>query len=179
MKTGATKIKTLFLLFVLAGCAAGAPRALQQEAGAQRKPAAAEPAKLFANIEQVFCEKEPGWKIESLRVDPESDTQKQSIVLRSDEGQAAVEVWVWKKEQDARDVFAAHAKAFDNTRGGRMVKDKLQGLGDENYICTNRGSEAWPTIQFRQGRANVTVFAPSVTVANRFARRVLEQLNAE
>jgi len=179
MKTNVTKIRTLLMLLVaLAGCAAGAPRAQQEEAR-QKKSAAAEPAKLFAGVERAFREKEPAWKFESVRTDTESDTQKQSIVLRSEEGQAAVELWVWKKEQDARDVFAAEAKAFDGGPGRAREKGSLPKLGDENHVWTMRGSDAWPMIKFRRGVVNVRVFAPSTAVAERFARRVLEQLSAE
>ena len=49
-------------------------------------------------------------------------------------------------------------------------------MGDENYIWLNRGSNAWPTIRFRRGRVEVSVYAPSVVAAKRFAGYVLEKL---
>lgn len=173
-----TKIRMLLMLLVLAGCTTAVQPAPQQETGKQKSDAA-EPAKLFADIERVFREKESDWKVERVRTDTESDTRKQSIVLMSEEGQAAVEVWVWKKEQDAHDTFAAEAKAFESGPGRAREKSSLPKLGDENHVWTMPGSTAWPTLKFRKGAANVIVFAPSTEVAERFARRVLEQLNAE
>jgi hypothetical protein len=85
---------------------------------------------------------------------------------------------VWKREKDAAEVFAAQSLAFDNTGGRRMVKNSLPKLGDENYIWTHRGSTAWPMIKFRKGKVFVTVFAPSVPVAKRFAQHVLGQMPA-
>lgn len=107
-----------------------------------------------------------------------SDPFHQSIVFRSGKNQAAVDVSIWRREKDAQDVFAGESIAFSNTMGKRMVKSKLANLGDESHIWTNRGSTAWPTINFRKGNVNVTVFAPSVVVAKRFARHIFEQLAA-
>jgi hypothetical protein len=59
-----------------------------------------------------------------------------------------------------------------------MVKASVPKLGDESYLWTNPGSTAWPLLTFRKGRVNVTIFAPSVEVAKRFAHHVLEQMPA-
>jgi hypothetical protein len=137
-----------------------------------------EKPELFSKIEQVFKEKEPAWKIERVNTGESSDPARQSIVFRSDEGQASVDVTIWKREKDAREVFAAESLAFDNRAGKRMVKDTLPKLGDENHVWTPRGSTAWPMLTLRKGKVNVTVFAPSVAVAKRFAQHVLEQIPA-
>ena len=139
---------------------------------AQEKP------ELFSKIERVFQEKEPSWKVERTHPNTTSDPIRQSLVFRSGKTQASVDVTIWKREKDARDVFTAESLAFDNTAGKRMVKGKLPKLGDENYIWTNRGSVAWPMLKFRKGNINVTIFAPSVAVARRFARHVSEQMAA-
>jgi hypothetical protein len=57
-----------------------------------------------------------------------------------------------------------------------MVKNTLPNLGDENHIWTHPDSEVWPVIRFRKGKVNIEIFAPSVTIAKRFAQHVLEQL---
>jgi hypothetical protein len=139
---------------------------------AQEKP------ELFSKIERVFKEKEPAWKVERINAGESSDPARQSIVFRSEEGQASVDVTVWEREKDAREVFAAEALAYDNRAGKRMVKDTLPKLGDENHIWTHHGSTAWPMLTLRKGKVNVTVFAPSVAVAKRFAQHVLEQMPA-
>jgi len=58
-----------------------------------------------------------------------------------------------------------------------VVKTTLAGLGDENYMWTNRSNDSWPTIYFRKGSVVVMVFAPSVAVAKRFAQYALEQID--
>lgn len=139
---------------------------------AQEKP---EP---FSRIERVFREKEPSWKVERASLSTTSDPMRQSIVFRSGEEQASVDITVWRREQDAASSFTGQSLAFDNTAGKRMVKSKLPKVGDENYIWTNRGSAAWPTLIFRKGNINVTVFGPSLAVVKRFARHVIEQMGA-
>lgn len=133
---------------------------------AQEKP------KLFSNIERVFREREPAWKVE--RIYPGNTTE--GIVFRSGKNQATVEIAIWKSEHDAQDVFAGESLAFDNAGGKKKVKNILPMLGDENHMWTNRGSTAWPVIMFRKKNVNVTVFAPSVTIGKRFAQYVLEQI---
>ena len=139
---------------------------------AQEKP------ELITKIERIFREKEPAWKVERVYVKNASDPFHQSIVFRSGRNQAAVDVSIWRREKDAQDVFTGESTAFGNTTGKRTVKSKLANLGDESYIWTNRDSTAWPTIKFRKGNINVTVFAPSVVVAKRFAKHVFEQMAA-
>jgi hypothetical protein len=139
---------------------------------AQEKP------ELFSKIERVFAEKEPAWKVERVNRGKTSDPVRQSIVFRSKEGQASVDVSIWKNEKDAREVFAAEALAYDNRAGKRMVKETVAKLGDENHIWTHRGSTAWPMLTLRKGKVNVTIFAPSVAAAKRFAQHVLEQMPA-
>jgi len=139
---------------------------------AQEKP------EMITKIERIFREKEPAWKVERVYVKNASDPFHQSIVFRSGGNQAAVDVSIWSREKDAQDVFAGESIAFGNTMGKRMVKSRLVNLGDESHMWTNRGSTAWPTIKFRKGNVNVTVFAPSVAIAKRFAKYVFEQMAA-
>lgn len=156
------KVVVLFLLFICF------PEVLV----AQEKP------ELFSKIEKVFKEKEAAWKVERSHPSDATDPIRQSIVFRSGKNQASVDVSIWKKEKDAQDVFAGESLASDNISGTRKVKRSLPGLGDENHIWTNRGSTVWPMIKFRKGNINVTVFAPSVAIAKRFAQHILEQIAA-
>jgi hypothetical protein len=133
---------------------------------------------LFAKIDKVFKEKEPAWEVERVNKGDAADPVRRSVTFRSEAGRANVDVSIWAKEKDAREVFAADALAIGNTRGKRMVKAAVPKLGDESNLWTNPGSTAWPLLTFRKGRVNVTVFAPSVDVAKRFAQHVLEQLPA-
>ena len=132
---------------------------------------------LFTDIERALREREPQWKTERVYARTETDPLGLDIVLRAGKQQAAIAVNLWTREKDARDVFTAHATVMSDTRKGSR-RSRLPNLGDENYIWTNPGSAAWPTIHFRQSRVHVTVFAPSITVARRFARHILEQINA-
>jgi hypothetical protein len=158
------RIKQIGLILSIL-CLAGA-------ALAQDKP------QLVTRVEQVFREKEPTWKIEDIYVSDTLDPFAQRFALRSGKNLMLVEISIWKREKDAQDVFAAESIAFDNIRGKGIVKSRLADLGDENYIWANRGSPALPWIIFRKGKIEVAVYAPSVTVAKRFARHVLEQMAA-
>jgi hypothetical protein len=131
---------------------------------------------LFSKVDHVFQQKEPAWKIERVYPTSTSDPVTHGVVYRSKMGQAAIDVSVWRREQDARDVFSGLVIAFDNTAGNQKLKRSLPNVGDENYMWTNPRNTAWPTIKFRKGRILVTVFAPNVTIAKRFADHVLKQI---
>lgn len=128
--------------------------------------------KLFDDVERVFREKEPRWKIERLEVKGDA-IQKLDIVFRSGIGQAAVEVEVWDSVKNARDVFAGRAIAEANAARTR-IKRALPGFGDEGHIWLHPRSDAWPSIHFRKRDVNVLVFAPNVATAKRFARHILD-----
>ena len=154
----------LCLLLILVASSAGTT--------AQEKPG------LFLRIERVFREKEPVWKVERIYPSNTSDPITQSIVFRSGKGQASVDISIWRREQDAQDVFNGESIAFDNTAGKKKVKGTVRKLGDENHIWTNRGSSAWPIVKFRKGSIVVSVFAPTVAMAKKFAQYVLEEIAA-
>ncbi|HEX8557745.1 MAG TPA: hypothetical protein VF668_06580 [Pyrinomonadaceae bacterium] len=133
---------------------------------------------LFSRVEKVFQEKEPAWEVERVNRGDAPDPARRSYVFRSEEGQASVDVSVWEKEKDAREAFSATVLSFDERMGRRMEKAAVPKLGDEGHIWTHPGRTAWPMLMFRKGKVNVTVFAPSVEVAKRFAQHVLEQMPA-
>jgi hypothetical protein len=139
---------------------------------AQEKP------ELFSRIERAFHEKEPAWKVERILSGQQSDPIKQSIVFRSRKRQASVELNIWKRTQDAQDVFGGQSLAFDNFIGKKKVKRSLPMVGDENYVWTNPGSSAWPMMMFRKGNIIVSIFAPTLTIARRFAQYVLNEIAA-
>jgi hypothetical protein len=156
------RVKQLGLLLIILSCSSNAV--------AQDKP------EFIARVEQVFREKETAWKVERINVINATDPFQQSITLRSGKNQALVDISIWNRLKDARDVFTAESIAFDNIVGKKRVKGRLHNLGDENYIWTHRGSSAWPKIIFRSGRITVNVFAPSVAIAKRFAKHILGQM---
>ena len=127
---------------------------------------------LFSKVEAAFKQHEPVWKIENIN---EQTPGHWSFAFRNGKRQAAVDLMIWNSPQQAHEIFDGQVIAFENQRG-HAVKRTVANLGDENYMWTNRGSEAWPTIMFRKGSVFVTVFAPSVTIARRFAQHVIEQV---
>lgn len=131
---------------------------------------------LFVKVERVFQEKEPAWKLEDIKPGTSSDPLSESIVYRSRKGQAAISVSIWRREQDAQESFAGVAIADTNMRGKSSVRRTLPNLGDENYMWRMPRSTAWPTIKFRKGNIEVSVFAPNIAIATTFARHVLDQI---
>jgi len=137
---------------------------------AQDKP------RLFSNVERILQARDRTWKIERILTGQTTDPLSESIKLRDGRREAAIEISIWRRLQDTREVFAGQVIAFDNVPGKRAVKRSLRDVGDENYMWTNPRSNAWPTIYFRKGNVFVSVFAPSVPVATKFAEQVLEQM---
>jgi hypothetical protein len=142
------------------------------QAAAQERP------KLFSDVERVFREKEPAWKVERAYPTTTTDPLTLGLVFRSGKQQASVEIAIWKQTTAAADVFAGDCIAFDNSAGKKMAKTTLPQLGDENHVWTNPRSTAWPMIKFRKGNVLVTVFTPSLAIGKRFAKRVLDQMVA-
>jgi uncharacterized protein YheU (UPF0270 family) len=131
---------------------------------------------LFVKVEEVLKRREPGWKIERNLSGQTMDPLTQSIKLREGSRSAGIEIMIWRRLEDAKQIFAGNVVIFDNTRGKTAVKRGLPALGDENYMWTNLHSTLWPAICFRSGSVLVSVFAPTVTIADRFARHILEQI---
>jgi hypothetical protein len=140
-------------------------------------PSAAQKPAVFSNIERTFRTKEPTWRLEKVLPGQSQNPATESITLRQGTKQASIDVWIWLTAQDAHEMFVGQVIAMDNTRGTKANKRGLADLGDENYMWTNPHSEAWPTLNFRQGNVFVSVFAPTVPVAERFAHYVLEQVS--
>jgi hypothetical protein len=140
--------------------------------------AAQDKPELIASIERIFRGQEPRWNVERITVGSTLDPYSETIVLRAGKLQAAVDISIWRRLQDAQDVFAGQTIAFDNTGGAKKIKSRIPNLGDENHLWTNRRSTAWPLIKFRKGNVNVEVFAPTLLTAKRFAQRVLKQIAA-
>ena len=141
---------------------------------------AQEQRELFSKIEEVFRRHEPGWKIERKSHGQTMDPVAESItLLRAGKRQASIEILMWRRLEDAKELFAGQVVIFDNIRGRTAVKRSLSNVGDENYMWTNPHSTLWPAIYFRKGKVLVSVFASTLTVADRFARHVLEQIVAQ
>ena len=156
--------RTVVLSLVLLVCLSG-------ECLAQGKP------QLFSRIELTLKEKEAVWRIKQVLGGGTFDPLSESIVLRAGKKDAAIEISIWNRLQDAQGAFAGEVIAFDNTRGKRAIKTSLPNLGDENYMWTNPRSDAWPMIYIRKGNIDYTVFAPSAPLAKRFAQRVIEEID--
>jgi hypothetical protein len=138
---------------------------------------AAQKAELFSNIEDTFRTKELTWKVEKVVAGKSHNPATGSITLRQGTKQASIDVWIWMTPKDAHEMFSGQVIAMDNTRGTKALKRDLTNLGDENYVWTNPHGETWPTIDFRKGNVFVSVFAPTVPVAERFAHYVLDQIS--
>ncbi len=133
---------------------------------AQDKPA------LVTQIEKVFTEKEPGWRIdrENVQLNPPV------IHLKSRQGDALVYIWVMESAKTAKEVFEGNTIAFGNTMGARGKKIKLPNLGDENYMFTSFAVSGTTSIHFRQDNVYIQVIAPLQVTAKRFAQRVMDQI---
>jgi hypothetical protein len=137
---------------------------------------AAQKADLFSKIEQTFKTNEPTWKLEKVVPGHSDNPVAESITLRQGTEQASVDVWIWTTPKDAHEMFSGQVIAMDNTRGTKAMKRELTNLADENYMWANSHSETWATIDFRKGNVFVSVFAPTVPIAERFAHYILAQI---
>lgn len=152
-------------------------------AGAQAKP------ELFSKVDRVLREKEPAWKVEEFIPGDTSDPVRQRVIYRSRGGRASVDIEIWRREEDAREVFTAETFAIDNTAAfisktlgreidNKVIKSSLRGLGDENHMWVYESYPRRVTVQFRKGNVIIRVDSTSEAVAKRFARHVFGQLPA-
>lgn len=139
---------------------------LTSDTYAQDKPA------LVAQIEKVFTEKEPKWRIDRKNV----QLSPPVIHLKSRQGDALVYVWVMESTKTASEIFEGNTTAFENTMGARGRKIKLPNFGDENYMFTGFVVSGTTSIHFRQGNVYIHVIAPSQVTAKMFAHHVMNQI---
>jgi hypothetical protein len=139
--------------------------------------ATAQKAEVFSRIEGTFRTNEPTWKLEKVLHGPTDNPATESFTFRQGTKQASIDVWIWLTAKDAHEMFSGQVIAMDNTRGSKNMKRDLANLGDENYLWANPHSDAWPTIHFRKGNVFVSVFAPTIPLAERFAHYVLDEIS--
>jgi hypothetical protein len=135
---------------------------------AQEKPS------WVTEVENTFKQKEPRWKIERILDRAEISFYDESITFKSGGYRANVHLTIWDSPKGAQEVFEGETTAFNNTGGSRVSRTKIENLGDENYIWPNLNKDGWTMINFRKGKVLVQVYAPSVAMAKRFARYVIE-----
>src|SRR6266853_778240 len=97
---------------------------------AQDKP------QFIGEVEQVFRENEPKWKVERTYINSGLGFFKEDIVFRNGKVQASVSIAIWEKVENAREAFRGESIAFDNITGKKMLKSRLQGLGEDSYMWT-------------------------------------------
>ena len=129
-------------------------------------------------VEDVFKKKEPRWKIERIIVNGGVPFFDESITFKSGGYRANIQLTIWDSLKNAQDVFEAETIAYDSTMGRRVTKTRLENFGDENYIWPNLNRDGWTMIKLRKGTVLVRVYAPSVAMAKRFARYVVERIPA-
>ena len=150
---------------------------------------AQERPELFSKVEKALREKEPAWKIEEVILGDTSDPVGQRIFFKSRRGRTSIDIDIWSREKDARDVFTAESYAIDNAAAfvseslgrkidDRTIKSSVPKLGDENHVWSYRGYPRQVIIKFRKGNITVRVDATSEAVAKRFAQHVFEQMAA-
>ena len=97
-------------------------------------------------------------------------------MFRTGKVQASLEISIWKRLIDAKEVFAATSLVMDRTMGKGKLKRTVPKLGDESYMWTDLNGAGWTTLKFREQSINVEVFAPSPMTAKRFAQRIFKQI---
>lgn len=138
---------------------------------AQKKPA------LLGQIERAFKKKPQGWTVERIDAKNSSDPGAEDIFLRSGGKDAKISISVWKRAKDAHDVFEAFAGLGTTPEG--VERETIKDLGDENYTWTPRRPSGQRSLTFRRANILVVIHAPSLVIARQFARRILDEIEAE
>jgi hypothetical protein len=129
---------------------------------------------LVTQLEKVFEENEPKWKIER----PYVQLSPPVMHFKSTQGDALVYVWIMDSAKAAGEAFEGNTIAFGNRMGARGRKSKLAKFGDENYMYTGFIVGDTTSVHFRQGNIYIEVIAPTQVTAKRFARHVMDQIVA-
>ena len=158
------RIRVLVCALLLSLCSA--PAVLAQE-----KPA------LLGQIERAFKTKPQGWKVERIDAKNPSDPAAEEIFLRSGWKTAKIAISIWKRTKDAHDVFEAFAGL--GTRPEGVERETIKGFGDEDYTWTSPRSSGQRSLTFRRANILVVIHAPSLVIAKQFARRILDEIEAE
>jgi hypothetical protein len=152
-------------------CALLLPLCSPPVVSAQEKPA------LLGQIERAFKKKAQGWKVERIDAKNRSDPAAEDIFLRSGGKTAKIAISIWKRAKDAHDVFEAFAGL--GTRPEGVQRETIKDFGDENYTWTSPRSSGQRSLTFRRANILVIILAPSIVIAKQFARRILDEIEAE
>ncbi|MEJ7575948.1 MAG: hypothetical protein WKF74_02965 [Pyrinomonadaceae bacterium] len=148
---------------------------------------------LLVEIERLFQEKAPDWKLKSAMYS-ESDDSK--IYCEWQYGEDIVKIQI--VAMASPEAAAAHLQMFDwhipltQTHRLEMAQNvgkfqlpepikpdaKLPDVGDENYVWSRSNEEGESLIKLREGNMIMQVDGSSYDVAERFARLVAEGIRA-
>jgi hypothetical protein len=132
---------------------------------------------LFAQIERESQARLSKWKISRKLILPKS----RHVSIRWKSGKAYVQMLVKTLDsaKEAADMFEGwDAEVSEDKIPGASEYSKvaLANLGDKNYLWSHR--KGGGSIRLRKGNTFVMLVAPSVDVAESFARLVADQLPA-
>ena len=148
---------------------------------------------LLVEIERLFQEKAPDWKLKSAMYS-DSDDSKIYCEWQSGEDKVKIQIVVMESPEAA----AAHLQMFawhiplTQTRRLEMAQDvgsfqlpqptepdaKLPGVGDDNHVWSRSNEGGESLIKLRKGNMIMQVDGSSYDVAERFARLVAEGIRA-
>ena len=136
--------------------------------GAQDKPS------WVSDLEVVLAKQQPEWTISDNDVNGVPGYFTQVLKLRSKGLRVEINIAVSKSPNEAKEEFEGQKIAFTNILQTTAIKSTLDGLGDENFMFTDRGKVKTANVFLLQGNVVVKVFAPSAEIAKRFTKYVVD-----
>ncbi|HEV2915300.1 MAG TPA: hypothetical protein VGX92_18620 [Pyrinomonadaceae bacterium] len=141
---------------------------LVQPAFAQDKPS-------WLREVELLLRKEPRWRVQEVQALGVPELFNETIILKSGPLRADVSIGIRRSAEWAKDEFEQGRIAFTDISRKTSRQSRLPDLGDDNYMLVGKKKRNG-SIFFRKDNVLVTVFAPSVETAKRFARYVADRI---
>jgi hypothetical protein len=134
-----------------------------------QKPASKGESALTARVERSVKEKEPEWKASRLL----SNGNRVVKRWKSGNEEVLVSVHEYRTGDEAADEMSRAVKAVS------VPGKPLEKLGDEAYVWAAYTESGRSAVRFRKSNVFVSVSAPSLGLAKKFARHIAGEIEGE
>jgi len=132
-----------------------------------------------SNLDAVIAKQEPSWSVSEKKVNDVSGYFTELLKFKS--GSLGIEIHIenFSSAKEAKEAFDGQKIAFTDILQLDATKSTLEGLGDENYMFTEKGKLRKASLFLLQNNVVVKVFASSADIAMRFTKYVVDLIPHE
>jgi len=131
-----------------------------------------------SNLDAVIAKQEPSWIVSEKKVNDAPGYFNELLKLKS--GSLGLQIHIEiSTSKEAKEAFDAQKRAFTDILQMTGTRSTLDGVGDENFMFTEKDKLKGASVFLLQGNVVVKVFASSADIARRFTKYVVDLIPHE